>query len=236
MTSWKHIAMKIIVVLIIFMVPVTSRRIYTSEAQKEVVSIYNDNFTTPISRYPYFIEVYRCSKIYFRAFSFNCMLYHYPVPATMSKIEIVVPDVANDERDPDTKKKFYKYIVFNHTSCTCGELRERKLYNTSSNNLVSESYFMMNYQKNPKNVRSTSDYCKKAQIRYKLHAHHFMALPPYKYFVYKQCLPGCVVKKSEQRFINTVLVHAVSQIVRLKNDVKCEEYDNKKSKECTPLA
>lgn len=101
-----------------------------------MVSIYNDNFTTPNSRYPYFIEVYRCVKIDNEEIAYiSCALDVYPVPITMSKIEVVVPDLTNNGRDPSYKKKFYKYIVYNHTSCKCGRLHERKLYNTSSDNL-----------------------------------------------------------------------------------------------------
>ena len=100
-----------------------------------MVSIYNDNFTTPESRYPYFIEVYRCVKVELSKYFSSCKTDKYPVQANMTRIEIVVPDLTNNERDPSKTNKFYKYIVFNHTSCKCGSLSERKLYNTSSNNL-----------------------------------------------------------------------------------------------------
>ena len=105
------------------------------EPQKEVVSIYNDNFTTPESRYPYFIELYRCVKVEYPKYFDFCGTDKYPVQASMMKIEIVVPDLTNNEWDASKTKKFYRYIVYNHTSCKCGSLRERKLYNTSLNNL-----------------------------------------------------------------------------------------------------
>ncbi|XP_028401245.1 uncharacterized protein LOC114524285 isoform X1 [Dendronephthya gigantea] len=162
--------------------------------QKEVVSIYNDGFTTPESRNPYFIEVYRCVKID-KKYIVKCLA-KYPVQATMTNIEIVVPDLTNKVRDPGNAKKFYKYIVFNHTSCKCGNLKERKLYYTLSNNRVSESYYRKNYKKNPKNLQSSSDYCNKAQRRYKLPRDHYFTPPKFKYVGYEQCLPGCVVKKN----------------------------------------
>ena len=54
----------------------------------------------------------------------------------MAEIGIVIPDITNKDRDPSSKKKFYKYVVYNHTSCTCGKLEDRwkKLYKTLTNN------------------------------------------------------------------------------------------------------
>jgi hypothetical protein len=59
----------------------------------------------------------------------------YPVPNTMAEIEIVVPDVTNKDRDPSSKK-FYKYVVYNHTSCKCGTFnyRDSTLYKTVTDN------------------------------------------------------------------------------------------------------
>jgi hypothetical protein len=100
-----------------------------------VVSIYNDDFTTPPSRPQYFIEVYRCVKVGFGECSSSGPS-AYPVPIKTAEIEIVVPDITNKDRDPSSKKKFYKYVVYNHTSCTCGTFKYRnsKLYNTITNN------------------------------------------------------------------------------------------------------
>ena len=99
-----------------------------------MVSIYNDNFDTPPSRPQYFIDVYRCVKVDFGKCNNNPG--SYPVPEKTEEIEIVVPDVTNKDRDPSDKKKFYKYVVYNHTICTCGNLtyRNRKLYKTITNN------------------------------------------------------------------------------------------------------
>ena len=50
----------------------------------------------------------------------------YPVPSSTSEIEIVVPDFKTKyDRDP-SKKTFYKYVVYNHTSCKCGTSKERE--------------------------------------------------------------------------------------------------------------
>ena len=100
-----------------------------------MVSIYNDNFATPLSRPQYFIEVYRCVKVEMG----NCPSSGpsgYPVPNKIEEIKIVVPDITNKDRDPSSKKKFYKYVVYNHTSCKCGKLedRKKKLYKKITNN------------------------------------------------------------------------------------------------------
>ena len=43
-----------------------------------------------------------------------CGYDNYPVPHNWTEIEIVVPDENNEVI------KFYKYIIYNHTSCKCG--------------------------------------------------------------------------------------------------------------------
>ena len=99
-----------------------------------MVSIYNDDFTTLPSRPQYFIEVYRCVEVFYG--ECDSGQYGYPVPNIMAEIEIVVPDITNKDRDPSSKKKFYKYVVYNHTSCKCGKLedRKKKLYKNITNN------------------------------------------------------------------------------------------------------
>ncbi len=106
--------------------------------QREVVSIYNDDFTTPADRKPYFISVTRCVKVEqgdtddgkCSAGNPNLM---YPVQGSHTRIEILVPDIRNDNRYYNPKK-FYKYVVYNHTSCICGKLKDRKLYGNITNN------------------------------------------------------------------------------------------------------
>ena len=90
--------------------------------RREVVSIYNNNFTTPESRIPYFIEVYRCVS----AADLNCGVKtgYYPIPSKKTAIEIVVPDLTSNFREGP--KVFHKYVVYSHTSCKCGTSEERQ--------------------------------------------------------------------------------------------------------------
>ena len=50
----------------------------------------------------------------------------------MEEIEIVVPDLTNKHRDPNNGNKFYKYVVYNHTSCQCGKLENRDIKTTNN--------------------------------------------------------------------------------------------------------
>ena len=112
----------------------TNTLFYCLGPQKEVISIYGDDFAAAASRPQYFIEAYRCVKVEVA----ECYSGRkgYPVPSKTEEIQIVVPDTRNRDRDPTKKKKFYKYVVYNHTSCECGQLnyRNRKLYKTITNN------------------------------------------------------------------------------------------------------
>ena len=105
--------------------PSTLRRILIPEVcfigpKREVVSIYNEKFTTPENRHPYFIEVYRCVAIDNYDDVETCGGAKYPIQDTWKNITIVVPD--------RSEKKFYKYVVYNHTSCKCeGPNSVRKL-------------------------------------------------------------------------------------------------------------
>ena len=105
--------------------------------QREVVSIYNDVFATPPSRPQYFIEVYRCVKVAYFGECPSSGPSGYPVPENIEKIEIVVPHITNGkDRNSTNITKFYKYVVYNHTSCKCGTLkfRDSTLYQTITNN------------------------------------------------------------------------------------------------------
>ncbi|XP_028418163.1 uncharacterized protein LOC114543333, partial [Dendronephthya gigantea] len=144
----------------------------------------------------------------------------------MTQIEIVVPDLTNNEQDPNHKRKFYKYILLNHTSCKCGELEERKLYNTSSNNLVSESYFLEKYRQNAKNLQSHRDFCTKTQTRYKLTENHLLAKSSFKYLRYKQCLPFCAVRTSQLGRVYISFGNGETRLDALEDDLTCEAYDN----------
>ena len=74
-----------------------------------MVSIYSANFSDiPPHRDPYYIKVYRCV---IDSHSWQCGE-GSPKPKFQREIKIVVPDLQN-------QTKFYKYIVYNHTSCKC---------------------------------------------------------------------------------------------------------------------
>jgi hypothetical protein len=88
-----------------------------------VISIYNNDFTTPTSRFPYFIDVYRCV---IGGSDCRSDTGSYPVPLKKEKVVIVVPDLTNNHRDPKNKPMFYKYVVYNHMSCTCGKYPDNR--------------------------------------------------------------------------------------------------------------
>ncbi|CAB4023523.1 Hypothetical predicted protein [Paramuricea clavata] len=198
--------------------------------QREVISIYNDDFTTPPSTPQYFIEVYRCVKLDFGECS-GTGPSTYPVPKTTDEIEIVVPDITNKDRSD--KKKFYKYIVHNHTSCQCGNIKYRngRLYKTITNNEVSEAYFKAKFSKNPVNLIRLCNVCNSAQPRYKLHPKHFNVVLPYKYLAYQQCLPGCVVVRNETSNKQTSMVFGSPVNIPLTNDISCKAYDGAKTQQ-----
>ena len=88
-----------------------------------MISIYNTNFTTPENRDPYFIEVYRCVVDSMNDQE-NCSVNTHIVPDNWTKIEIVVPDLGD-------KTEFYKYVIYNHTSCICTDESKPTLRNIS---------------------------------------------------------------------------------------------------------
>ena len=87
--------------------------------EREVISVYNEDFTTPCNRTPYFIEVYRCVKDNGSRCSENQTVEDFIVPNETENITIVVPDTGN-------KTEFYSYVIYNHTSCKCGTMDKRK--------------------------------------------------------------------------------------------------------------
>ncbi|CAB3980131.1 Hypothetical predicted protein [Paramuricea clavata] len=186
--------------------------------QREVVSIYKDDFTTPASRPQYFIQVYRCVKV--DVSECRSGPSGYPVPKTTAEIEIVVPDITNS-------KKFYKHVVYNHTSCKCGKLEERtkKLYKTITNNEVRETYFKANYKKNPVNLMRVCNVCNSAQPRHQLNPYHAEVTPPFKYLAYKQCLPGSVAIEKNTSKVQITLTSNNEKSVTLINDISCKAYD-----------
>ena len=104
--------------------PVCQHLIFVLGPKREVISIYNENFTTPQFKSPYFIEVYRCVELAAIDDVSKCGSDNYPVPHNWTEIGIVVPDLSDEV-------KFYKYIIYNHTFCKCGGTAdtERKFWN-----------------------------------------------------------------------------------------------------------
>ncbi|XP_046839456.1 uncharacterized protein LOC124433702 isoform X1 [Xenia sp. Carnegie-2017] len=140
--------------------------------KQEVVSIYNENFTDiPKDREPYYVKVQRCiidkDKI-------PICVFCWPQPMTLTEVEIVVPDLKN-------YTKFYKYIVYNHTSCymstnlTALNFDQHK--NLSSNE-INETEFTTKVKYNPPNVRTCNDYCKHPQPRFHLHSEYTKKVDP----------------------------------------------------------
>ncbi|CAB4027508.1 Hypothetical predicted protein [Paramuricea clavata] len=156
----------------------------------------------------------------------------YPVPKKIKEIEIVVPDTTNKDRDSQNEK-FYKYVVYNHTSCTCGNLkyRDSKLYKTITNNEVSEAYFKAKFSKNPVNLMRVCNVCNSTQPRYQLHPDHFNANPQSKYLAYRQRLPGCVVVQNNTSYEETSKTFNKVDNVLLTNDILCEAYDGAKTQQ-----
>ncbi|CAB4000829.1 Hypothetical predicted protein [Paramuricea clavata] len=196
--------------------------------QREVVSIYNDAFATPPSRPQYFIDVYRCVEVDFGECPSSGPS-GYPVPENIEKIEIVVPDITNGKvRNSTNKTKFYKYVVYNHTSCKCGTLKFRgtTLYQTITKNEVSKADYSVNCTKNPVNVihRCHSHVCKPQQ-RYRFT--HIDAVRPSTYLAYKQCLPGSVALKNKTSTNQITLINNKVTFVNLTSDISCKAFNGK---------
>ncbi|CAB3979531.1 Hypothetical predicted protein [Paramuricea clavata] len=196
--------------------------------QREVVSIYNDDFATPLSRPQYFIKVYRCVQVDFGECPSSGPS-GYPVPKNIEKIEIVVPDITKgNDRNSTNKTKFYNYVVYNHTSCKCGTLKFRAstLYQTITNNEVSEAEYIADCTKNPVNLihRCHSHACK-PQKRYRFT--HIDAVRPSTYLAYKQCFPGSVALKNNTSTVPVTLINNKVKFVNLTSDISCKAYDGK---------
>ncbi|XP_046841145.1 uncharacterized protein LOC124435250 [Xenia sp. Carnegie-2017] len=183
-----------------------------SVLKQEVVSIYNENFTDiPKDREPYYVKVQRCV---IEKDKFPICSLCWPQPMTLTEVEIVVPDLKND-------KKFYKYIVYNHTSCymstnlTALNFDQHK--NLSSNE-INETEFTTKVKYNPPNVRTCNDYCKHPQPRFHLHSEYTKVVLYYLFIQFTQCLPGCKAtkntKKTEKIPTQTLDGSTVYEVVR----------------------
>ncbi|XP_046841509.1 uncharacterized protein LOC124435557 isoform X3 [Xenia sp. Carnegie-2017] len=195
--------------------------------KEEVVSIYNENFTDiPKDREPYYVKVQRCviekDKIP------KCA-YCWPQPNTTIEVEIVVLDLKND-------RKFYKYIVYNHTSCymstnlTALNFHQHK--NLSSNE-INETEFTTKVKYNPPNVRTCNDYCKHLQPRFHLHSEYTKVALDYLFIPFTQCLPGCKATKNTKN-IKTQTLDGSTLYELVRNHSSCNFWDTKVHK--SPLS
>jgi hypothetical protein len=95
--------------------------------------MYNDNFLTQLP------DLNISSKFIagFKLTPANALAVGRLGTKQIGKIEIVLPDITKGKDWNSTNKtKFYKYVVYNHTSCKCGTLkfRDSTLYQTITNN------------------------------------------------------------------------------------------------------
>ncbi|XP_046841521.1 uncharacterized protein LOC124435562 [Xenia sp. Carnegie-2017] len=181
-----------------------------SVLKEEVVSIYNENFTDiPKDREPYYVKVQRC--VIKKEKNPTCSLC-WPQPMTLTEVEIVVPDLKN-------YTKFYKYIVYNHTSCYLEENVTAVNFNLHKNlpsNEINETEFTTKVKYNPPNVRTCNDYCKHPQPRFHLHSEYTKVLLEYIFIPFTQCLPGCKAtkKKKQKRETKTLEGSILVEFVR----------------------
>ncbi|XP_028400607.1 uncharacterized protein LOC114523774 [Dendronephthya gigantea] len=180
------------------------------EPAVEVVSIYGDNFDTPKGREPFFIETHRCVSKGFTDVD------EWPLPDTQNEIEIVVADL-NDA------KKFYKYVVFNHTSCKSG-FKKPILHKTLKSNQINRTEFEKKLPNNPVNLRSlTGSFCDKPQPRYRVHPHGENVKPCEKLIPFKQCLPGCYVTRNHL-ILKIKMISEKEAKVEYFNDTACSPH------------
>ncbi|XP_046841530.1 uncharacterized protein LOC124435569 isoform X1 [Xenia sp. Carnegie-2017] len=182
--------------------------------KQEVVSIYDENFTDiPKDREPYYVKVQRCvmekDKIP------TCGIC-WPQPITLTEVEIVVPDLKN-------YTKFYKYIVYNHTSCYWEMTLTVLNFNLHKNlpsNEINETEFTTKVKYNPPNVRTCNDYCKHPQPRFHLHSEYIKVLLRYLFIPFTQCLPGCKATE-KMKIVNTKSIDGSIQFQVVREHISC---------------
>ncbi|CAB3988099.1 Hypothetical predicted protein [Paramuricea clavata] len=186
---------------------------------EEVVSIYNEHFTTPESREPYLIKVHRCI-IACRTKTSIAM----PYALIQKEIEIVVADINNPT-------KFYKYVVYNHTKCGCDKhnVTKNELHKNLVSNEVNETEFKAKLPNNPENLRncSPSSFCSKPQPRHKLNPipRRLTAIVPGQRFVlYYRCLPGCGATTNNTKMKTEMLSGSDKYYIWIKTDTHCWTY------------
>ncbi|XP_046841506.1 uncharacterized protein LOC124435556 [Xenia sp. Carnegie-2017] len=191
-----------------------------SVLKEEVVSIYNENFTDiPKDREPYYVKVQRC--VIDKDNVPTCSLC-WPQPMTLTEVEIVVPDLKN-------YTKFYKYIVYNHTSCYLEENLTAVNFNLHKNlpsNEINETEFTTKVKYNPPNVRTCNDYCKHPQPRFHLHSEYKNAVLNYLFISFTQCLPGCKATE-KMKIVKTEILDGSTQNEVVRNHTSCNFWNTK---------
>ncbi|CAB3988101.1 Hypothetical predicted protein [Paramuricea clavata] len=186
---------------------------------EEVVSIYNEDFTTPESREPYFIKVHRCIIPCWHS------SIEMPVALTQKEIEIVAADINN-------QTKFYKYVVYDHISCKCHDVTQNieinKLHKTDLvSSEVNETEFKAKLPNNPENLRncSPSSFCSKPQPRHKLNPYSGLTaiVQDQRYISFNQCLPGCIATR-KNKDMKTMPFSGADKHISIKTDTDCWPY------------
>ncbi|XP_046841513.1 uncharacterized protein LOC124435558 isoform X2 [Xenia sp. Carnegie-2017] len=195
--------------------------------KQEVVSIYNENFTDiPKDREPYYVKVQRC--IIKKEKNPTCSLC-WPQPMTWTEVEIVVPDLKN-------YTKFYKYVVYNHTSCymsTNSTALNFDQHKNLSSNEINETEFTTKVKYNPPNVRTCNDYCKHPQPRFHLHSEYTKVLLNYLFIPFTHCLPGCKATE-KMKIVKTVTLDGSTPYEIVRNHSSCNFWNTKVHK--SPLS
>ncbi|XP_046841497.1 uncharacterized protein LOC124435552 isoform X1 [Xenia sp. Carnegie-2017] len=197
--------------------------------KQEVVSIYNENFTDiPKDREPYYVKVQRCV---IKKEKIPACSYCWPQPMTLTEVEIVVPDLKY-------YTKFYKYIVYNHTSCYWNDTLTGlnfNLHKTLSSNEINETEFTTKVNYNPPNVRTCNDYCKHPQPRFHLHSEYTKKCEyknvdlNYLFIPFTLCLPGC--KATEKpKIVTTELLDGSKPIEVIKEHKSCNLWNKEVQK------
>ncbi|XP_046861640.1 uncharacterized protein LOC124454931 [Xenia sp. Carnegie-2017] len=186
-------------------------------AKEEVVSIYSANFSDiPPHRDPYYIKVYRCV---IDSHSWQCVK-GWPKPKFQREIKIVVPDLQN-------QTKFYKYIVYNHTSCRCQTQNPKDnfdLHKNMSSHEITKNEFLSEVSKNPFNLRSCErSYCNKLHPRFHVHSKRMEVTSDKLFIQFYQCLPGCN-EQIDELSIPTFLSSGQTINEAIRNSTSCSPY------------
>ena len=98
---------------------------------------------------------------------------------------------------------------------------------------VTKDDFNKSYPNNPVNLFTQSDRCNNPQPRYKKHSNFKAADAKYKYLLYKQCLPGCVVLNKTPHNVTTEIWaegELKEELELITDHSQCEAYDSPRMK------